>query len=109
MPGVLVQVAAADQSQQAAPEGILRSGEPSAQSFQSTFGRRDGVSLGDLWSLGFWLKLGKVYVGDRALGRVARDGRIVAHGGQSARIDPLGRLGRRRLTKRDARRCGVTA
>lgn len=69
----------------------------------------DGVSLGDLWSLGFWLKLGKVYVGDRALGRVARDGRIVAHGGQSARIDPLGRLGRRRLTKRDARRCGVTA
>ena len=45
LPGILVEIAAADEPQQAAAQRILRPGEPAAQSLQSPFGRCDGLDL----------------------------------------------------------------
>ena len=46
LPGVLVEVAAAEQAEHAAAERVLRLGQPPAQAVQPAFGRRDGADVG---------------------------------------------------------------
>ena len=109
LPGLLVEVAAAEQAEHAAAQRVLRLGQPPAQPVQPAFRRRDGVDIGAAASTGagsqararrrgFGLcqrRLGQLDVGDRSFRRVARNGGIIADGGQPAGIDAFDRLSRR--------------
>ena len=46
LPGVLVEIAAAEQAEHAAAQRVLRLGEPAAQPLQAALGRRDGADVG---------------------------------------------------------------
>ncbi len=109
LPGVLVEVAAAEQTEHAAAQRVLRLGEPAAQPVQPAFGRRDSADIGRsgrLWRFGLDLsgrrrlldlnvRLGQPHVGDRPFRRIARNGGIIADGRQPAGVDAFDGLSRR--------------
>ena len=101
LPGVLVEVTAAEQAEHAAAQRVLRFGEPPAQPLQPAFGRGDGADIGrgrryGCRSIGrsrrfLDLGLGQLHVGDGAFRCVTRDGGVVADGGQAAGVEALRR------------------
>ncbi len=102
LPGVLVKVTAAEQAEHAAAERVLRLGEPPPQPLEAAF---CGCDLVEHRRGGNFLnhrRLGELDVGDGPLRGVAREGGIIADGGQPAGIDPFDGLSGCRLRERDA-------
>ena len=94
LPGVLVEVAAAEQAEHAAAQRVLRFGQPPAQPLQPAFRRRDAPSgaarpIGAAGST--QSGSGQLDVGDGPFGRVTRDGGVVADRGQPAGVEAVRR------------------
>ena len=74
LPGILVEIATADESQQTAAQRILRFGEPAAESLQPTLGRRDVLSRGRRFCRGRGrILFGEFDIGDRTLRRFSAE------------------------------------
>ena len=93
LPGVLVEVTAAEQSEHAAAQRVLRLGEPPAQPLEPALGRRYGVEVGRGRRFDSAVRRAGLVAGSGSctsaigpLGRVTRDGGVVADGGQAAGV-----------------------
>jgi hypothetical protein len=111
LPGVLVEVTAAEQAEHAAAQRVLRLGEAPAQAVQPAVRRSDGVERRFDWrgfgrrDWGFGRRhrgFGEHNVGDGPFRRIPGDGGIIADGGQPAGVDALDRLSGSCLRECDA-------